>query len=140
MRTAFVPHDSRAGSTVLRGIAVGLILATAAFHLQLGGPLFTLNAVGYVTLAVGLLLAGPLERNRWLVRLAIIGFTLATITGWLLIGARFPLAYVDKAIEVALVAVVGLDLWLADGGPLAIAGRVLGLTAGVTRTIRDRGR
>ena len=139
MRTTFVRSDGRDASTVLRAIAIALTLTTAAFHLSLGGPLFTMNAIGYATLATGLVLPGLLQRNRWLVRLALIGFTLATIAGWLLFGARFSLAYLDKAIEIALVVVVGVDLWLADGGPLVIAGRVVRLPGNLARAIQERG-
>ena len=139
MRTTFVRSDGRDASTVLRAVAIALTLTTAAFHLSLGGPLFTMNAIGYATLAAGLALAGILQRNRWLVRLALIGFTLATIAGWLLFGARFSLAYLDKSIEIALVVVVGVDLWLADGGPLVIAGRVLRLPGSMARAIQERG-
>jgi hypothetical protein len=44
-----------------------------------------------------------------------------TIGGWLLFGARFPLAYVDKSIEVGLVVVLAFELWRTDGGPLGVA-------------------
>ena len=98
-----------------------------------------MNAIGYAALALGLIVPGPIKRNRWLVRLALIGFTLMTIVGWLVIGARFPMAYLDKSIEVALVIVVGFDLWLADGGPLVIAGRIMELPGSLARAIKRTG-
>jgi hypothetical protein len=119
VRTRRTHHDL--GSAALRLTLVGLTLATAAIHASLGGVLFTANAIGYAVLAGAMVLPGPLGHVRWLVRLALLGFTAATIGGWLLFGARFPLAYLDKAIEVALVGVVALELWRLDGGPFGIA-------------------
>jgi hypothetical protein len=113
--------EPRVGSAVIRFLVVALTLATASIHASLGGLLFTANAIGYTTLAVAMIVPGPIGQVRWLVRLALIGFTTATIGGWLLFGTRFPLAYVDKAIEVVLIAVVALELWRMDGGPLAVA-------------------
>jgi hypothetical protein len=118
VRTRRAHHDL--GSAVSRLILVALTLATAAIHASLGGFLFTANAIGYAALAGAMVLPGPLGHARWLVRLALLGFTAATIGGWLLFGARFPLAYLDKAIEVALIGVVGLELWRQDGGPFGI--------------------
>jgi hypothetical protein len=119
---------------VIRSLVVGLALATAAIHASLGGMLFLANAVGYATLALAMIVPGPIGRIRWLVRLALLGFTAATIGGWLLFGARFPLAYVDKAIEVALIGVVALELWRSDGGPIVIVRQARRLVARVTRT------
>jgi hypothetical protein len=108
---------------LLRIAIVSLTLATAAIHASLGGYLFLANAAGYLVLATGMLLPGPFSRGRWLVRLALIGFTVATIGAWVLFGARFQLAYLDKAIEVALVALLLVEMWRADGGPLGVARR-----------------
>jgi hypothetical protein len=119
-------RDARAADALLRSTIVTLTLVTAAVHASLGGLLFTANAVGYAVLAVLMVLPGPLGHFRMLVRLALIAFTVATIGGWLLFGVRFPLAYFDKAVEVALVMAVGFELWYVDGGP-----------AGITRRVRD---
>jgi hypothetical protein len=108
---------------VLRLAVVALTLATAVIHARLGGLLFLANAIGYTVLTLAMVVPGPLGRVRWLVRLALIGFTAATVVGWFLFGARFDLAYLDKAIEVALIGVLGLELWLIDGGPVAVVRR-----------------
>ena len=108
-------------TVILRTAIVGLTLATAAIHWSLGGLLFTLNALGYLALAIAMILPGPFRRIRGLVRLGLIGFTSATIVGWYLMGPRFELAYIDKAIEIVLVALVAIDVWRADGGPIALA-------------------
>jgi hypothetical protein len=93
-------------------------------HTTLGGLLFTLNAIGYAVFAAGMVAPGPLAGVRWLVRLAMIGFTAATIAAWFAFGARFPLAYLDKSIEVGLLIVLGIEVSREDGGPVAVAKRV----------------
>jgi hypothetical protein len=117
-RSATVPH---LGDGLLRAGIIGLTLATAWIHYSLGGLLFLMNAAGYATLALAMVLPGPLGRQRWLVRLALLAFTLTTIAAWFAFGARFQLAYVDKAIEVGLVLLLAIELWRADGGPLGVA-------------------
>jgi hypothetical protein len=114
---------------VLRSLVVGLTLVTATIHAQLGGLLFMANAIGYTTFALAMVMPRPIGQVRWLVRVGLIGFTAATIGGWLLFGARFPLAYVDKAVEVVLIAVVAVELWRSDGGPLGVVRQVRGLVA-----------
>jgi hypothetical protein len=126
-------RPSRAFTLVLRAAIVGLTLATAAIHWSLGGLLFTLDAIGYTVLATALVLPGPVGRARWLVRYALIGFTTATILGWLAFGARFDLAYLDKAIEATLIGLLLLESWATDGGPLAVLRRVQRLAASALR-------
>ena len=101
-------------TVVLRASVVGLTLATAAIHASLGGMLFMANAAGYAILAIAMVIPGPVGKWRWLIRLALIGFTAATIGGWVAFGPRFGLAYLDKAIEVALIGVL-LDRAVAVG-------------------------
>lgn len=116
--------------TVLRVVAALLTLTTASVHLYLGGLLFTANGLGYAALAVALVL--PLSianRFRFLVRAGLLGFTLATFAGWVAFGARIPLAYADKAVELVLVAVVLADIRRADGGIRPLARRVIGFAA-----------
>ena len=123
---------------LLRFSVVGLALVTAYIHSTLGGTLFLLNAAGYVALAIAL--AAPVaiaDRYRWLARLGLLGFTAATIVGWVLVGPRFPLAYFTKGIEVALIALLAVDILVAEGTPgqmihraragLAVARRRLGV-------------
>jgi uncharacterized integral membrane protein len=116
-------HRIRPATLILRGSIVALTLATAAIHASLGGTLFMLNAIGYTALAAAMVLPGPLARVRWLVRYALIGFTAATIGGWVAFGARFDLAYVDKALEVALIGLLLIESWVIDGGPVVVARR-----------------
>jgi hypothetical protein len=118
-----------------------LALGTAAIHVSLGGMLFLANAIGYTVLAAALVAPGPLANVRSLVRVAMIAFTAMTIGGWLLFGARFPLAYVDKAIEVALIVVVAIDLFRIDRGPRGIVRdvrRLVGRVSGSRRLAASR--
>lgn len=126
-------RGSQPFTAVMRGAIVALTLATAAIHASLGGTLFFMNAIGYTVLAIALVLPGPVARIRWLTRWALIGFTAVTVGGWLMFGARFDLAYLDKGIEVALIGLLLLESFVVDGGPLAavrrarrIAGSILG--------------
>ena len=124
----------RSAVFILRIVVVALTLTTAVIHARLGGLLFTLNAIGYLALAAAMVLPGPVARVRWLARLALIGFTAATIGGWVLFGARFPLAYLDKAVELVLIAFLTFEIWL-DGGPAGITRR-LRRVASLARDIR----
>ena len=83
---------------ILHAGIVGLTLTTAVIHASLGGLLFTLNAIGYATFA--------------------------TVAGWLLFGARFGLAYVDKGVEVVLLLALALDIGLEDGGPAGVIAHI----------------
>jgi hypothetical protein len=127
---------NRSAVFILRIVVVALTLTTAVIHARLGGLLFTLNAIGYLVLAAAMVLPGPVAQLRWLARLALIGFTAATIGGWVLFGARFPLAYLDKAAELVLIAFLTFEVWL-DGGPAEIIRR-LRRVASAARDIRTR--
>lgn len=124
----------RAIDVAIRIGIVVLTLATAAIHLSLGGLLFTLNAAGYAALAVAMVaplaLAG---RVRWLTRFALLGFTLATIVGWLVMGPRFPLAYMTKAVEVGLVVLLIAEILRAHGGPAGVVRQLATLVPGRIR-------
>jgi hypothetical protein len=99
-------------STALRVGIVLLTLATAVIHLQLAfpDPAFILNGLGYLTLLAALYLPVPrLARYRNIVRWVLIGFTALTILLWILLGARTPIGYIDKAIEVALILLLLLE-------------------------------
>jgi hypothetical protein len=92
-------------------VIVILTLTTAYIHSTLGGLLFTLNAIGYAALAVMIIVTAAVpapivHRLRWVPRVALGGYALVTIGGYLVIGPYFLLGWTTKAIEVALL--VGL--------------------------------
>jgi hypothetical protein len=130
--------DARLTTVIDRTMVVILTLATAAIHASLGGLLFLVNAAVYSSLALAMVLPGPFGRFRWLIRLALAGFTAATIGGWVLFGAHFSLAYMDKAIEAALLVTLALDIWHSDGGPIQVARRLRTLAAGLVRSLAAR--
>jgi hypothetical protein len=123
------PDSSPDYETVVSSVLIAaLTLATAAIHASLGSTLFILNGIGYAVLACAILLPVPLlARGRWMVRVALLGFTLVTIGAWILFGARFPLAYVDKAIELALVVVLAIEIGRVDRGIFGLLERTLSL-------------
>ena len=116
---------NRAAGAVLTTAIVGLTLATAYIHVTLGGLLFTLNALGYLGLA-GLVVIGAVspvavvKRFSWLPRLALIGYTAMTIAGYLVMGPYFTLGFIAKGIEVALVALLVIDVVRVYGSPLGM--------------------
>ena len=97
---------------VLRIGIIVLTLATAFIHLQLNfpDPVFILNGLGYLALLAALYLPVPqLARYRNVVRLVLIGYAALTIFLWVLVGARTPIGYIDKAMEVTLIALLLLQ-------------------------------
>ena len=105
----------------LRLAIVGLVLSTGYIHSTLGGLLFTLNALGYLAAAVALVIPlGIAVRFRWFVRIGLIGYAAATIIGWAIQGPYFTTAYIAKAIEVAIIALVAIDFARMDGNPLTV--------------------
>lgn len=104
---------------LLRAVIVGLTLATGWIHLTLGGALFTLNAIGYFVAAAAMIAPiGIAVRFRWLIRLGLIGYAAATIVGWLVMGPRYDVAYVAKAIEVLLIVLLAIEVRAYDGNPI----------------------
>ncbi len=133
-----IPSRSVPGALAiaLRLVVVGLALATAAIHATLGGWLFLANAAGYTVLLLAMIAPiAFLARWRWVVRAALIGFTVATIVGWFMFGARFPLAYVDKVIELVLLAVLLAEVHVHDGGPANVLRRSVDLALGIARSV-----
>jgi hypothetical protein len=109
---------SPAGLT-LRSAIVALALATGWIHSTLGGLLFSLNAVGYVVAAAAM--AAPIGlaiRLRWFIRLGLIAYAATAIGAWFVMGPRYDIAYIAKAIEVALIALLLVEVRAYDGNPL----------------------
>lgn len=97
-------------------IGIGMLtLGTALIHLQLNfpDPVFILNGLGYLALLAALYLPS-LARYRNVVRLVLIGYAALTIFLWVLFGARIPIGYIDKAIELALISLLLLDARRSD--------------------------
>lgn len=116
---------SRAAGAVLTTAIVGLTLATAYIHSTLGGLLFTLNALGYLGLAALIVIgaAAPttlIERFSWFPRVALLGYTLMTIVGYLVMGPYFTLGFIAKGIEVALVTLLVIDIFRVYGSPMGL--------------------
>jgi hypothetical protein len=110
----------------IRAAIVVLALATGFIHATLGGPLFTLNAAGYLVAAIAMVIPlGIAVRYRWLIRLGLIGYAATAIVGWLLIGPRYDVAYLAKAIEVTLIALLAIEFVRYDGNPLLVLRRAL---------------
>jgi len=113
------------GGAVLTTAIVGLALATAYIHLNLGSLLFTLNGLGYLGLA-GLIAVGAavpialVERFSWFPRVALIGYTALTIAGYLVMGPYFSLGFIAKGIEIALVALLVVDVIHVYGSPIGL--------------------
>lgn len=91
---------------------VGLTLATGFIHFWVGGLLLLLNAAGYAALAVATIGSALLYRRAYpLVLGALAAYAAVTIVGWALMGPYFDVAYLAKAIEIALIATIGLVLF-----------------------------
>lgn len=97
---------STATDTALRIGVILLTLVTALIHLQLNfpDPVFILSGLGYLALLAALYLPfSQLDDRRYTIRWALVGYTAMTIFLWILFGARTPIGYIDKLIEVALI-------------------------------------
>jgi len=126
-------------SLMLRAGIVLLTLATAYIHYTLGGMMFMANAVGFLVFAVAMVV--PLEiasRYRWLIRAALAVFALGSIGAWFLFGARYWLGYLDKAIEVGLIALLVIEMFRYDGGPLGVFRRGIELAMSLLRRVTGR--
>jgi hypothetical protein len=114
----------------LRVAVAALAVANGYIHSQLGGLMFTLNAVGFVVLAFALVApVWPAPQVRWLTRLAVAGFAAATAAGWFLFGARYDMGYISFALDITILAVVAADSFIADGSPITIAKKLVRLGA-----------
>jgi len=116
---------------------VELTLTTAYIHFTLGGPLFTLNALGYLILAIALTIGAvrphPLvARFSWLPRVGLAGYTLATIGAYLVVGPYFNLGWVAKGIEVAILTLLAADVVRAYGSPAGLMRAAMASVLGPT--------
>jgi hypothetical protein len=102
-------------NNVLRIGIVVLTLATALIHLNFPDPVFILNGLGYLTLLAALFLPIPrIARYRNVVRFVLAGYAALTIFLWILFGARTPIGYIDKVIEIVLISLLLLDARRSD--------------------------
>lgn len=98
-----------------------LTAATAVIHITLAFValgagdmttfiMFVLNGLAYLILLAAYYLPLPLARDYpRMVRWAFIALTAVTILAWVAIGARNTIGYVDKLIELALIALLLTD-------------------------------
>jgi len=125
----------RASGVILTAGIVALTAATSYIHFSLGGLLFFLNGMGYAGL-LGLVVLGTVAphplvaRFSWFPRLALLGYTALTIAAYLVMGPYFGLGWITKGIEVAIIALVSLDVIRVYGGPLSIVRAAFGSVFG----------
>ena len=117
--------QNRATGVVLTLAIVALTMTTSIIHFRLGGLLFTLNSIGYASLAVLYVLGAiaPMalvERFSWFPRLALGGFAAMTIAGYLAIGPYFTLGWITKGVEVALITLILVDVIRVFGSPFGL--------------------
>ena len=130
MTTTQTTQRTDGAGALLTTAIVLLALASGYIHTTLGQWYFYLNAIGYLTLAILMVLpVGLARRFRWLIRLALLGYAVGSIVMWLIFGARFDLAYLDKGIEIVLVLLLLVAMYRSDGGPRGVAARLRGLPA-----------
>ena len=123
--TAHTVLKSRATGTVLTLAIVTLAATTSYIHLTLGGLLFLLNGLGYAGLIVLVVLGATaphpfVARFDWFPRLALIGYTAMTIAAYLVIGPYFGLGWFTKGVELALIALLVIDVIRVYGSPPAL--------------------
>jgi hypothetical protein len=130
--------DRRWFAFALTAAIVGLTLTTAYIHFTLGGVLFTLNALGYVGLAMALVVGAipyPLfDRFSWLPRVGLAAFTAVTIGAYLVIGPYFGLGWIAKGVEVGILILLGIDIVRVYGSPAGLVRSAFGSL----RSIADR--
>lgn len=103
--------SNRYVDALLLAVIVGLTLATGYIHSTLGGIMLTLNAVGYATLALAVVVSAVFFRRFLpLVLIALAGYAAVTIVGWLIMGPYYDVAYLAKAIEIALITTIAITL------------------------------
>ena len=126
-RTALRPAD-----VAIRVAIVALVLTTGYIHYTLGGLLFTLNALGYLTAAVAIVIPLALAvRFRWVIRLGLMGYAATAIVMWAIQGPYYTTAYIAKAVEVALIVLLAIDFARHDGSPIGVIRRELAAFTGL---------
>jgi signal transduction histidine kinase len=96
---------------LLLALIVGLTLSTGYIHYWVGGIMLTLNALGYATLALAVVVSAVFfHRFLPLVLMALAAYAVVTIVGWLIMGPYFDVAYLAKAIEIALITTIVITL------------------------------
>lgn len=126
MTPRFATRPFRTADAILRTAIVALALGTGYIHATLGGPLFTLNAIGYIVGATAMV--APLQlasRFRWIVRIGLAGYSASTIIAWAVQGPFYNTAYAAKVIELALIVALAIDFVRFDGNPIALIRREL---------------
>jgi hypothetical protein len=123
---------SRSSIKLRLGVGIFVLtLATASIHLFLaftaipyfglnfGVILFILNGLGYLGLLAALQLPIPqLARFRSAARWALVAYATLTIVLWLIMAPLYDfIGYIDKAIEVALIALLITDVYTASSEP-----------------------
>ena len=61
-----------------------------------------------------------IERFSWFPRVALLGYTLMTIVGYLVMGPYFTLGFIAKGIEVGLVTLLVIDIIRVYGSPMGL--------------------
>lgn len=135
------PRRPRPGTLALVAVIIILTLTTAYIHWTLGGLLFTLNAIGYATLAALVIATSVtsnrlVQRFRWAPRVALGGYALTTIGGYLVIGPYFLLGWTTKAIEVALLAGLAVLVRRDHGGVRGLVHEARASVSWAARTLR----
>lgn len=104
--------SASANDPIRIGVIV-LTIGTALIHLYLGlqgFPLFILNGLGYLGLLAALTLPIPrISDYQNLTRWVLVGYAALTIFLWILVGARNPIGYTDKIIELALISALLIE-------------------------------
>jgi hypothetical protein len=116
---------TRAAGAALTTAIVGLALTSAYIHLGLGGLLFTMNGLGYLGLAGVFVVAAavdhPMVRTfSWAPRVMLAGYAAMTIGAYLVMGPYFTLGWITKGLEVALIALIAVDVIRVFGSPIGL--------------------
>jgi hypothetical protein len=126
---------TRAAGAVLTTAIVGLALTAGYIHLGLGGFLFTMNGLGYLGLAglfvIAATVSHPIVRTfSWAPRVMLAGYAAMTISAYLVMGPYFTLGWITKGIEVAMIALVAVDVIRVFGSPMGLVRAALASVPG----------